>query len=61
MSASPSDPGHRPGRQPFGAVRLPHPVPPAPRPARARRLPDRHPGPSVPLPVLSLDALRQPR
>ncbi|WP_182445380.1 hypothetical protein [Streptacidiphilus sp. PB12-B1b] len=51
----------RPVRRPFGSVRLPQPVPPAPRPAHARRLPASHPGPSVPLPVLSIEGLRPPR
>ncbi|MBC3844390.1 hypothetical protein GXW82_42300 [Streptacidiphilus sp. 4-A2] len=49
-------PGQHPGKRPYGAVRLPRLLPPVPR--AARRLPVRHPGPSVPLPVLSIEALR---
>ena len=52
---------HHPGRRPFGSVRLAQPVPPAPRPAQARQLPASHPGPAVPIPVLSIEALRQAR
>ena len=60
MSESKRAPGRHPGKRPFGSVPLPA-VPPAPGPGPERRLPARHPGPSVPLPVLSIEALRHTR
>jgi hypothetical protein len=60
MSESKRAPGRHPGKRPFGSVPLPQ-LPAAPRAAPERRLPARHPGPSVPLPVLSIEALRHSR
>ena len=60
MSESKKGPGCHTGKRPFGSVPLPQAAP-APRPAPERRLPARHPGPEVPLPVLSIDALRHAR
>ncbi len=53
--------GSYPGKEPFGAVRIPEPLPPPSGPGRARRLPSSHPGPAVPIPVLSIESLRQSR
>ncbi|MEZ0089346.1 hypothetical protein [Streptacidiphilus sp. EB129] len=50
-----------PGRRPFGSVRLAAPIPPVvPPTAAARTRPALRPGPAVPLPVLSIEALRDP-
>jgi hypothetical protein len=47
-----------PQRRPFGSVRLALPIPPVPPPAIVRQAPARRLGPSVPLPVLNIEALR---
>ncbi|PWI43575.1 hypothetical protein [Streptomyces sp. ICBB 8177] len=66
MSASQTSPPPAPGKRPYGAVRLPCPVPePARPPDPARRAPrgasaapGRWYGPEVTLPLLSWGALR---
>ena len=61
MDESPGGRGRHPGKRPFGTVLLPQRLPLPPGPIPRRRLPARHPGPSVPLPVLSIEALRHTR
>ncbi|MFI1967518.1 hypothetical protein BLA24_28760 [Streptomyces cinnamoneus] len=63
MSAAPTSPAPSPGRRPFGIVRLTAPVPAVPtdRAPAAVPAPARWHGPGVPLPPLSIAALRSPR
>ncbi len=51
--------GPRPGKRPFGAVTLARPIDAVPPPASVRHPPTVRLGPSVPLPVLSFEALRR--
>jgi hypothetical protein len=62
MSTPPTPPAHRhagPGRRPFGAVTLAWPIAAVPPPATVRHPPNVRLGPSVPLAVLSFEALRR--
>ncbi|MEW2577161.1 hypothetical protein ACFZB6_20805 [Streptomyces syringium] len=61
MSTAPTPPPPPPGRRPFGIVRLTEPIA-AVRTGRPAAIPTagRWYGPRVPLPPLSIDALRGP-
>ena len=54
-----SGPGPGPGKRPFGAITLAWPIAAVPPPATVRHPPTVRMGPSVPLAILSFEALRR--